>query len=221
MKTKLLTHLSMCTIMFTLLSASCNKNKNKPAVENPLPPANEQEVVTTFKITFTDSSTGGQAVYFYKDPDGDGGQAGFYGPGITSSSSQNDSVMLFQNNKTYYANIVLLDETKNPVDSISNEVVNEGENHMFFYNNGANTILNSGTPYTVKLQNSGIQISYLDLDNGNPKRNIGLKTRWRTYSSVSNKQFLNVTLRHQPNVKDGTFAPGETDVSINFKYQVL
>ena len=216
MKTTLKTF-SITMALLLMLAASCKKDKKDP-VKEPTPTPDPQEVITTFKLLLTDSATNTHFEYMFKDPDGDGGQAGFYGPG---SSTQTDSVFTLEANKTYFGQIVLLDETKNPVDSISNEVTEEGEEHMFFYNHGNNSILNSGNPYTVQLNGSGIKITYLDLDAGTPQRGIGLQTRWRTYMSTgTTKHTLNGTLKHQPDAKDGTYAPGESDVSVDFKVMV-
>ncbi|WP_317900190.1 hypothetical protein [Aurantibacillus circumpalustris] len=205
---------SITMTVLLLIAASCKKDKKDP-IKEPEPTPDPQEVITTFKLILTDSASNISSVYMFKDPDGDGGQAGFYGP---TSTSQTDSVITLAANKTYYGKIVLLDETKSPVDSISNEVKSEGVEHMFFYNNGNNTILNSVNPYTVKLNGSDIKITYLDLDAGTPQRGIGLQTLWRTtMASGTTKHLLNITLKHQPDSKDGTYGPGESDVSVDFK----
>lgn len=199
-------------MLLLLLSTSCKKKKNQPAPEDPPPTPNTQEVITSFKLLLTDSATSTVYTYFYKDPDGDGGQTGFYGPGTTSTSTQSDSVFTLMPNRTYFTEIILLDETKNPVDTISNEVEEEGDEHMFFFNSTNPT----GTPYTVILAGSGIKITYTDLDAGSPQRGIGLQSRWRTYG-IAAKSPMNIILKHQPGVKDGTMAPGDTDVDVTFK----
>ena len=57
-----------------LLAFSCKKDKLDP-VENP-PAQNEEELITTFKLTFTDSSGIDPTKEFYfKDIDGPGGNA--------------------------------------------------------------------------------------------------------------------------------------------------
>jgi hypothetical protein len=199
-------------MMLMLLGTSCRKKKNDPAPQDPTPTPNPQEVITTFKLMLTDSATSTVYTYFYKDPDGDGGQAAFYGPGTTSTSTQSDSVFTLSPNTTYYAEILLLDETKNPVDTISNEVEEEGADHMFFFNSTNPT----GSPYMVTLAGSGIKITYTDLDAGSPQRGIGLQSRWRTYG-IAAKSPVNIILKHQPGVKNGTASPGDTDVDVTFK----
>lgn len=59
----------------------------------------------------------------------------------------------------------------------------------------------------------------MDLDANN--RGIGQQFKIRTNgSTVGSQHPFRVTLRHQPGAKDGTFAPGETDVEIKFKVKV-
>lgn len=201
-----------------LFTGACKKKSSDPKPEPEPPVTNEEEVITTFKLQLTDSASGAIATYMFRDPDGAGGQPAYYGPG---SNTQTDSVIVLGADKTFYGQIILLDETKNPVDSTSNEVEEEGKDHMFFYNNGNNTILNAGNPYLVQLNGSLIKISYTDLDGGTPQRGIGLKTRWRTSGTTGiNKYPLNIILRHQPDAKDGSYAPGESDISVDFKLKI-
>jgi hypothetical protein len=199
-----------------LVFASCKK-KDTPKPSEPITTggAGESEVITTFKLILKDSASNVTTVYMFKDPDGDGGTPPFYGP---TSSTQTDSIIGLQANTTYYGEIILLDETKNPVDSVSKAVNEEGKDHMFFFNHGMNAIVNSGNPYTVVLNGSNVKVTYTDLDAGTTQRGIGLKTKWRTYAGTGSvKHKLMMTLRHQPDSKDGTFAPGETDIEVFFK----
>jgi hypothetical protein len=197
--------------MLCLSVLSCKKTAS------PIPeqPGNDEELITTVKLILTDSTSKNSSSYFFKDPDGDGGQSPFYGP---SANLQTDSVLQLTANRTYLVKVIFLDETKSPTDTISNEVMNEGKDHMLFYNNGANTIVSAGLNYNVRMTGSDLTILYLDADSGNPSRAIGLSTRWRT--SSTGKYPLNIVLRHQPGLKDGSYGPGDTDISVNFKYQV-
>jgi len=230
MKTTLKLTLLITIVMMAF--AACKKDKNEPAPENPNPPAEENEVITTVKLYLTDSATNVVMVKSFKDPDGDGGQPG----GFENSGA--DSTFTLAPNHTYYGRVVILDETKTPVDSTSNEVQNESYIHMLFYNgnpaatgNSGNTILTPAPNYSVKLNGSDIVIRYLDLDNGPAhgyaQRNTGLKTRIRTYAATGAVKYpFVVTLRHQPGAseglsdKDGTYTPGDTDVEVAYKVNV-
>ncbi|MDX2003137.1 MAG: hypothetical protein SFW35_11930 [Chitinophagales bacterium] len=168
------------TVLFVLNSCSDTKDPDEP---------NEQELITTLKITFVDSAnTSIVRTFQYRDPDGDGGN-----PAV-----QFDTIKLAPS-KTYVASIVLLDESKTPADSISNEVREEGTDHQFFF-----TI--SGVNVTT---------SYEDVDdNGNP---LGLESRWKT-NTVGNGT-AQIVLKHQPGVKaaaPGDQSLGDTDIELNF-----
>ncbi len=199
--------------LFALIVTSCLKKKGEePSANNPLSPTNSGEIITTMKVFIKDSTTGNYITgspFVFRDADGDGGNAGTYMP------TNADSLITLNDSTTYLAEIFLLDETKTPVDTISNEVVEEGDEHMFFFEQ-TNPI---GNPYSVILSGSGIKITYLDLDANN--RGIGQQFKMKTNANTLGSQYpFRVTLRHQPGAKDGTFPPGETDVEVKFKVKV-
>jgi hypothetical protein len=228
------------TIPFSLLLfaaialsfSACKKDKKDP--ENPSDPppvTNDQEVVTTLRIYIWDSvgSPIAGSPFSFKDPDGDGGASG------TFLNGGADSVIILFDNSRYLTRVVILDETKTPADSVSNEVGgDESYEHLLFYNgdpaNASNTkgnqVLNAAYPdYQVKLNGSGITVRYTDTDNGvahgQPARNIGLTTELKTLAATNGTKYpFIVTLRHQPDAKDGSYAPGETDVEVMFKVRV-
>jgi len=218
------------TIAFVAIAAlsfsACKKDKksDEPSVETPIAPTDPPEVITTIRLAITDSITGTTKTYAYKDPDGDGGTIGAF----LNESGTHDTIVL-SSNTTYFTKIYILDESKTPTDSTSKVIGGEESNeHMLFFNgnpaatgNYANTIMNTIVPYTIKTNGSNILIKYLDLDNGSPQRNIGLVTRWRTSASTAGIAMpFTIVLRHQPEAKDGTFAPGETDIETEFKVLV-
>jgi hypothetical protein len=215
-------------VAIAVLSFSACKKKDHqvevPTVDNPIAPTDPPEVITTVRLAVKDSATGVIKTYAYKDPDGDGGAVGSF----LNESGTHDTLVLLSNT-TYFTQVYILDESKNPTDSTSNVIAGEESNeHMLFFNgnpsatgNNANTVINPAVPYTVQTNGSNIVIKYLDIDNGNPQRSVGLKTRWRAAASTAGTSYpLTVVLRHQPGAKDGTYAPGETDVEIAFKVTV-
>lgn len=197
-------------LLFCTTFIACKKDKsNTPTPESPNQPTNESELITTIKIMLHDTSTHTNQTFVFSDLDGPGGNPATYG-GI----NQADSVIDILVNHVYECQILFLDETKNPVDTISQEVEAEGVDHMIFFNE----ISPSGTPYTTYLSGSMTTIKYLDLDNNN--RGIGLKTLWTAPASAQVKSPLKISLKHQPGTKDGSFAPGETDTEVSFKLLV-
>jgi hypothetical protein len=131
--------------------------------------------------------------FSFRDPDGAGGVAPVIEP-----------ITLYAN-KNYTCTLLLLDETKKPVDTISLEIEEEKEVHQFFFRPsiGAN-----------------MTFAYLDYDtNGVP---VGLQTTLATGTASTGE--LTVALKHQPGVKpttgNGNEALGETDVEVVFSITV-
>lgn len=206
MKTTITT-VALLAILATTFTA-CKKDKTEPIPEQPAPPTNETELITTMKVILRDTATQTITTYVFSDLDGAGGNPATFG------NSGADSVINITANHVYEATILLLDQTKTPADTISNEVEEEGADHMFFFN----SIVPTGTPYNTYLTGSMTNIKYLDLDANN--RGIGLSTLWTAPSMMMAKSPLTIELKHQPSVKDGSYAPGETDIQVGFKLKV-
>ena len=104
-------------------------------------------------------------------------------------------------NTTYTGALTLLDETKNPVVVTSDEIRKELDDHLFFFET---------TPASL------LGITRTDKDSKNLE--VGLATRVVTTAAGTGN--LKVTLRHQPGTKNGTFAPGDTDIEVTFPVTV-
>lgn len=222
-----LSYFLLSLVVITFSFASCRKNTTKPEPEPE--PVNEPELITTMKVYIQDSITGlpvEGSPFTFKDADGDGGQPGAF------LNNGKDSLIQLLSNRVYQCRIYLLDESKSPVDTISNAIAGEeGYEHMVFYNEGqalianGNTVLKAGYPnYTVKLNGPNISIRYLDSDNGPAHGaatgNIGLITMFRTNAPTSKNWPLIITLRHQPGSKGYNFSAGETDIEVTYKVKV-
>lgn len=180
----------------TLLFAACKKEKNEP--ETPTENANEE--ITTLKLTFTNAANAADKVVAnWKDLDGPGGN----NPVI-------DAITL-KANTTYNVATELFDERKNPVDTVTNEIEEEGDEHrvfhLFFLNAGASVADSLSTVATVTPQ---------DKDANNLP--IGLNITLATKGAF--KGFLRTVVRHQPGNKNGTYAPGSTDVLTEFPFEI-
>jgi len=182
--------LKLGIIACLLLVISCKKDKDL----KPLPPPinNPPELITSMKLLFVDSANASNTVSaYFNDPDGPGG----------NSPVQFDTIRL-NPNKTYLVTLLLFDQTKNPVDTISKEIWKERDEHLFFF----------------KHTGVGISTIYTDIDTKNLP--VGLSTKWRT-GAVSNGT-SRIVLKHQTDgTKNGTEAPGETDVEVNFQSYVI
>lgn len=170
------------TIILIGTISSCKKDKT----DSPQP-INSEELITKVQLVFVDSISGAVAsVSTFSDADGPGGVA-----------ATQDSIIL-NSNTTYLMNIVLLDETKTPVDTISNEVLDEGEVHLFVFN---------ANPLGLITTN----IDDLDVN----LKPIGLSSILRT--SVPGLGTYSVELRHFDSEQDkANNTPFDTDISLLF-----
>jgi hypothetical protein len=181
---------SLLLIAFATASIWTGCKKDDDTVTTPPPPDNESEVITTLKLTFVDSSNTSNVKYAtFRDPDGDGGL----------SYNIFDTIKL-ESNKTWITSILLLNETVNPIDTISNEVLDEGVDHLFCF-----------SP-------SGTSASVIKTDLDNNGLAIGLESKW--YTTAVGTGTMLIELKHQPGVKNGTCALGDTDISVDFKVNV-
>jgi len=169
-----------------LLVVSCKKDDTTPVDNHE---HDESELITTVQLNFSSKGISGNDTTFtvsFDDPDGTGG----------NKPTSFDTIR-FATNKTYTCDLILLDKSKNPVDTISNEVKEEADEHLFFF-----------TPSN----SDALSVTINDKDSKG--RNLGLKTSWVTKKATNGT--VKVKLMHQPGVKDGTSANGDTDVEIDF-----
>lgn len=176
-------------LLITSILTSCSTD------DNPVP-VNEEEVITTLKLTLTPQGGGTEIVFQTQDLDGDGPNA----PVITVSS--------LNANTTYIGSIQLLNELENPADNITLEVEEEDEEHQLFY---------------TLTGNSNIMIDYADQDsNGNP---VGLNIILSTGDAGNNTLTVTLRHEPNKDATgvsagDITNAGGETDIQTTFNFTV-
>jgi len=170
--------------------AACKKDGDN--IANPVNP-NETELVTTVKLIIAPTTNPSAVMNVsFRDMDGDGGNA----PII-------DTIRLAPNTE-YFVNVLVLDETKNPVDTTSKEIETEKNAHQFFYS---------------KIGTYNLTTTYLDFDDHNVPVGLNVKLNTTTgFTEKTNK--LKVVLKHQPGLKPSTGSGdeslGETDLEVYF-----
>lgn len=153
-------------------------------------PEDENELITTVRLTFTEDGTTAPQKFEWKDLDGDGGNA------------PTTSRITLKASRSYKVDVEFLDESKTPTDNITDEVREEGDEHL---------VVLTPTPSSL--------FTYTASDKDSRNFPIGLSGTVTTGSI--NQGTLRVQLRHQPPVngqpvKNGTVAPGSDDVNITF-----
>ncbi len=149
---------------------------------------NEEELITTVQLIFSNEFNVILDSASFNDPDGDGGNA----PSI-------DTITL-QSGTDYTVDLKFLDASDaNDVEDITIEIEEEDDEHLICFDQS---------------NISGLTINRSDSDG---TYEIGLKSLWVVDSNASsNSGVLKLTLKHQPGSKDGTCAPGDIDVEIDF-----
>lgn len=191
---KQLNNLTILTIITILAFSSCKKDDPKKPVET-----NPQEVLTTVLLTGynIDDSLNAKYQFNYKweDLDGDGGNSPIV------------DTLVLDTGIEYRCQVLILDKTKTPFDTISVEIEKEKDEHQFFY-----------TPSTNLIGKFNTEI--LDFDNNNPKLPVGLKFNLLTKSNQTYNLpligSLNIVLSHYDGVPKSTSKSDESDIDINF-----
>lgn len=177
----------------TLLSFTVLLHACKPVCErNPNDPecAGENELITTLRVVFTDSASGTAAGTF-QFKDADG----------DGLPEQLDTLRLSANT-TYLAELKFLNESVSPAEDITPNIAAESNDHLIVFSAAAGSL-------TFRV---------IDYDNNTPPLPLGLQSYWRSASAGSST--VQITLRHQPGVKNGTETPGDTDAEVTFPVQI-
>jgi hypothetical protein len=177
-------------LISSLFIVGCKKEEQ--VVKPPLP---ENEFITTIKLTLIDTLSNDTLLAKWKD----------ISPEDSNPADTSLAILSLKSNRFYKAEITLFDETKNPTVDITNEVKERSIYHLFFY-------------YPSASLNGNLIVNITDSDLNNPPLPLGVSTNFITNSPSSGS--LNVILRHQPKGKNGTFAPGTTDVDVRFRVTI-
>ncbi|MDA9056534.1 type 1 periplasmic binding fold superfamily protein [Flavobacteriaceae bacterium] len=154
-------------------------------------PVNEEEVITTLTVTLVPNDGSTAITLQTRDLDGDGPNE----PVITTGN--------LATGVTYSGSIVLLNESVNPAENITDEVEEESNEHQFFYTAAA------GLDVTTSGEN---------LDSEGNK----LGTEFTLVAGAVSSGTLTFTLRHEPNKPNTGLndAGGESDVIALFNVAV-
>jgi hypothetical protein len=167
------------------------------------------ELITEVTLTFTPASGGDVVVVTATDPDGEGVQ-----------DIQVDGDINLKSAENYSLAITLINGLAQPTDpeyNITEEVEEEGDEHLFFFSFTEN--LFDSPPGNGNIDSREDAVSYADEDgNGLP---LGLQTFWITGASDAGE--FRVVLKHQPDLKSETSDSntGETDLDVTFPITIL
>lgn len=151
----------MAAGLISAVVTSCSKDDTAPE-------ENDNELITTVRVLAVATDNTADTLKFqWKDADGDG-------PGQPVI----DQVKLVAG-KTYKVQLLLLDETKTPVDNVTEEIEEEAQDHRFYFEPSA-------------------AITVADLDKDKNNVTLGLNSTWTT-AVAGGSGTIKITLRHYPN----------------------
>ena len=178
-------------ILLTISLITGCKKKEDPA------PVNQEELITTVRLTFTEVGTTNSSTFVFRNPNGVG----------SGNPTKFDQIML-DKSTSYKMTIELLDESKTPALDITEEVAEEDDEHLFVYTSSPANLMT---------------ITITDRDaNSLP---VGLEADVVTGATATSNGKLKVQLRHQPPInnqraKNGTPGPGSDDINIEFNVMI-
>lgn len=177
----------MWLLLAVLINVMACKKDDEQAPE-------QNELITTVTLTFTEAGTTTARTVTWKDADGDGGAA----PTIGKLS--------LTPNKTYNLTVQILDESKSPVSNVGEEIAAEKNEHLLVY-----------TPTPVNL----LSVTITDKDSRNFP--VGLAATAVTGAAGTGRLQV-VLRHQPPvggnPVKDGTPGPGSTDFDGTFDLEI-
>jgi len=177
--------------------ASCSKDD--PQKED------TPELITKVTLTFTPTGGGANVVVTATDPDGDAAQNfTIDGPIDLAVNTQYELTIELING------LVAVGE---PGYDLTEEVEEEGDEHMFFFG-WTGSIFQTPTG-NGNIDNRADDVSYGDVDAGGLP--IGFLSTWTTEAASGSGTFR-LLLKHQPELKTATSAStvGETDLDLEF-----
>jgi hypothetical protein len=164
-----------------LLIQSCDNDDPEPE--------EEEELITTMTVTLSPQA-GDEVILTFYDEDGTGP--------LSPEYTQTGTVTA---NTIYMASIVLLNESENPAEDITEEIEDEKDDHIFCF--------------TV----SGLNLAIDNLDQDSEGRDLGLTSDWETGEPSAGT--IRIQLRHQPGTKTGDCpGSGSTDIDVTFEVEI-
>ncbi|RDV11750.1 hypothetical protein DXT99_23995 [Pontibacter diazotrophicus] len=173
-----LTALMMGSLLFA--STSCED-------DDPTPPVEEGELITTVTINLVPQGKGQNVTAVFSDPDG---------PGGTDATIQTLNLVP---NAVYDATLTFSDDSQTPSEDITEEIEEEGDEHEVFYD---------------ALGGLNVTVNKTDMDSNN--RPIGLEATVTTGEASTGTLRITLKHQPGLKGSTSNIAVGETDVEANF-----
>ncbi|MEM0939379.1 MAG: hypothetical protein AAF600_07465 [Bacteroidota bacterium] len=170
-------------------------------------PNEEEEIINEVILTFTPAEGGDPITARWLDADGEG----VNNPTI-------DAISLLANTE-YQMSIALTNTLEEPDEDKTEEIADEDDEHMFFFEFTSDIFTNPSGDGNV--DNRDDPVNYDDQDeNGNP---VGLLTTWTTGSAITSSGNFQIILKHQPGglkTETSDATTGGTDINVVFALNI-
>jgi len=203
--------------IFLLFLTGCNKNAS---ITTPHPPSNE--FLTTVELVYQNTSNpadNGRGIWRQLDP-----------TGVTPPDTSK-AIITLKANSTYDMQVLILDETKTPADTVSTVIRQRQNYHLLYFQptpiSAANLIISNtstdipvsdGTVVSATGPYLNLVVTRTDYDTNVPPMQVGLDNTFTT--GAASTGWLRAVQRHQPNVKNGTYNPGSSDFDVNYRVNI-
>jgi len=167
---------------FSVALSSCKKDKV---------PVNEEELITTVKLNFTEVGAGTVTTATFRDIDGEGG----------NPPSLFETVNL-QAGRSYQVRIELLNESVSPAENITDEVIAEAGDHQFYF------------------QSSGVAMAVTNPDTDGGGLPLGVNSVWTAAAAGSGTLRLTLKHKPGIKAANDPVTVGDTDIELDWNVQV-
>lgn len=154
-------------------------------------PVNEEELITTVKLNFTEVGTSTVTTATFRDIDGEGG----------NPPSLFETVNLLAG-RSYQVRIELLNESVSPAENITDEVVAEANDHQFYF------------------QPSGVVVAVTNLDTDGNGFPLGVNSVWTAAAAGTDTLRLTLKHKPGIKANNDPVTVGDTDIELDWDVQV-
>ncbi len=178
MKKNLLTPLALFS-MLSVMVISCGKDETTPDGDG--------ELITTHRVSMTESGSTGSQVFTFRDVDGPGGQ----------NPSAFDSIIV-NANRSYSVSLQFLNESVSPAEDITTEVVDEANDHQVYY------------------EPAGVVINVLGPNLDGVGLPLGTTSTWNAGAIGTGRMKITLKHKPGTKAAGDPVSKGETDVEVEF-----
>ena len=173
----------MTVAVISTVSLSCSKDEDEPL--------NEEELITTLRVTMTESGATGSQVFTFRDVDGPGGQ----------NPTAFDSIIV-NANRNYSVALQFLNESVSPAEDITTEVVAEANDHQVFF------------------ESAGVVINVLNQNLDGVGLPLGTTSTWNAGAAGTGRMKITLKHKPGAKAAGDPVSKGETDVEVEFNVRL-